>query len=351
MEEKVIEGTVEESAVEVKEKEPQTAKVQKGYIKTIESVMSSDFLSLQGFLTVEQAFKHIRKNADEKKRFGVTYIIDENNTLLGYLSATQLILAEPKQKIEEIYSREVVSVNKTTKKSDAVDLLRENALVSLPVVDDEQKLIGVVTRKACLDMIQQKATNEMENMAGMKASTKPYLETSSLRLAGGRMLWLTVFTVLAILIGVLIEVYEGAFTAWPALVAFIPVIMASGGNCGAQSSTVIIRGMSLNEIKHRNFFKVMLKEFWVSIMCCVVVGGLVFAYSWIRYDNALLALVIWLGLVVTIIFAKILGVVLPMLAKKLKLDAALISSPAITIIADLIGVFAFFTFAQIILNI
>lgn len=314
------------------------------------SIMTTEFLDFKKKLTVKQAFERIRRIGGDKETINVGYVTSSKRTLEGIVSIRDLLLADPDEIIENIMETNVVSAQTHDDKEDVADRLSKYSLNALPVVDKENRLVGIVTFDDVINVLREEATEDIQKMAAITPTEKEYLKTSPWKLAKSRIVWLIVLMFSSIITGALIEKYEAAFVVMPILVVFIPMLMDTGGNCGSQTSTMIIRGMALNEIRLKDFFKVFLKEFLVSL----IVGGILSALSFVRviiqYQNVALALVLSLTLFLTVVISKFLGFVLPLLAKRFKMDPAVMSSPLITTVVDAASVLIYFVFATLILG-
>jgi len=319
-----------------------------------ECVMTPDFVDLSIDFTVKQALQRVREVGKYSMSFVNCYVVDKDGKLIGKVSIRRLVLANPEDKLENIYDKKVIFVEPCTKNSELVKIMRERRLPSLPVVDDAEnrRLVGIVTIDKVADILEHDATHEMQGAAGVSnVSDQPYLKTSIWKHTATRMPWLIFLLFAAMLAGLLVSFYEESFKSMPILVTFIPMIMAIAGAGGSQVSTVTIRSMAVGEITTKQYLKAFIKEFWISIVCGVLLGLVNFLFVMIWYRDLMLGVVLWLGLIATVIFAKLLGMLLPILAKKCRIDPALISSPLVTIIADIFGIFVYFTFATMLLGV
>ena len=320
-------------------------------------VMTDDFVCLHPSLTAQQALGVIRETEDDFSSFTYCFIVDENDRLLGSLSAGRLLLADPAELIGSIYTPEITCIEPNTRSHQIVELMKKERLPAIPVVDNKENLrvIGAVAVEAVADIVEKEATREMHQGAGIASiasnASKTYFATSIWGHSVSRLPWLVFLLFASLLAGVLVSYYEASFLEMPVLVAFIPMIMGLAGAGGSQSSTVIIRSMAVGEIQTKQYYKAFIKEFAISLICGMAMGLIIFLYGMTVYQDVILGFVLWLGLLATIIFAKTLGMILPVLAKRCRIDPALISSPLVTIIADIFGIFAYFTFATILLGV
>ncbi|MBR4359658.1 MAG: magnesium transporter [Clostridia bacterium] len=321
------------------------------------SLMTIEYLEFQGRDTVRQAMDLIRKEGLDKETIYTLYIIDATHHLIGTLALRKMILASEDTVLADIMDRNVVLVHTLDDQEQVAELVRRYDLMAIPVVDKEDRLVGIITADDIMDVIEEETTEDFEKMAALTPSDDEYLKTSPFKLALNRIPWLLLMAVIAIFTGLIITNYETLLQDAPGkfgiiLTACIPMLMDTGGNCGAQSSTLIIRGLSLGQITLKDFFKALWKEFRVAI----IVGAVLFVFTLlrVRYLNEgadwSVAFVVAAALWCTIILAKALGCAMPMLAKKLGLDPALMASPMITTIVDMSSLFIYFTIASAVIS-
>ena len=311
------------------------------------SIMNMEFLSLKKDMTVEDAFKRIRRIGGELETINILYVTDPTRHLQGVLSVRDLLLADEDDRIEDIMDPNVVSVMTLDDKEDVAQAMSKYDYLAMPVVDQENRLIGIVTVDDAMDVMVDEATEDITKMAAINPSEKTYFETSVLQHAKNRIPWLLILMFTSIITGTIITRYENAFAAIPLLVSFIPMLMDTGGNCGSQSATLIIRGIALDEIHFKDLFKVVFKEFRISLIvgaALSIVNGLRIL---IQYRNPSLALVIAFSLIGTVIMAKMVGCMLPLLAKKVHLDPAIMASPLITTLVDTFSILIYFNIATL----
>ena len=278
--------------------------------------------------------------------------MDAGRRLEGVVTIKELLLARDEQRVEEIMEREVITAETTEDQEAAVERMMRYDFISLPVVDREGRLVGVVTVDDVMDVMEEEATEDFEKMAAMAPSEKPYLKTGVFSLAKHRILWLLVLMISGMITGGILGKYEAAFAAMPLLVTFIPMLTDTGGNAGSQSSTLIIRGMAVGEIRSRDVLKVFWKELRVSMLVGVVLSGVNYLRLLLTYpDSGAVALTVALALFVTVLLAKTVGGVLPMAAKLLGADPAIMAAPLITTIVDAISLVVYFTIASALLPI
>ena len=322
------------------------------------SIMTTEFVDLKRDMTVEDAFKRIRRTGVDKETINICYVTDTGRHLLGLVSIRTLLLAEEDDVIEDIMETNVVSVTTMDDKEDVAQDLSRYDFLAMPVVDQESRLVGIITIDDAIDVMEEEATEDIEKMAAITPSDKPYLRTSVFSTFKARIPWLLLLMVSATFTGIIISSFEDALSAYVVLTSFIPMLMDTGGNCGSQASVTVIRGLSLNEIEFSDLLEVVWKEIRVAVLCGVVLAAANFC-KMMLVDRLLLgntgltvtvALVICLTLVCTVFCAKVIGCTLPMVAKKLGFDPAVMASPFITTIVDAISLAIYFQFATVLLG-
>lgn len=313
------------------------------------SIMTTEFVDLKENMTVEEALNKIRKIGLEKETIYYCYVLTSKRTLVGIVDLKRLVIKDKKEKLKDFMETNVIKVKTLDDKEDVAKILSKYNLLALPVVDNEEKLVGIVTVDDAIDVIQDEATEDLEKMAAIAPSEDSYFSTPTYKHAKNRIVWLLVLMLSSTITGGIITEYENAFAAIPLLVSFIPMIMGTGGNCGAQSSTLIIRGLATDEIEISDVLKVIWKEIRVAIVVGLALAIIAVGYIMIRYQNFMLAITLGLTLMLTVALAKLIGCCLPLLAKKLKLDPALMASPLITTIVDICSVWIFFQVATMIM--
>ncbi|MBQ9832635.1 MAG: magnesium transporter [Clostridia bacterium] len=309
------------------------------------SLMTNEYVYFKSRLTVSQAFNVIRKTGVDKETIYTCYVIDSERHLKGVVTVKDLLLADPDTTVGNIMSTNVIYAHTLDDKEEVAKVFSRYDMLSLPVVDKEDRLVGIITIDDAVDVMQEENTEDFEKMAGMVPSEDTYLKTSVFKLARNRIIWLVILMLSAMITGSMMEQYEAAISALPLLVSFIPMLMGTGGNCGSQASTIIIRGMALDEIELSDFFKVWFKEIRVALLCSVVLSLVNFFRIWIQYQDLGVAVTVSLTLIATVCIAKSLGCILPMLAKKLHLDPAIMASPMITTLTDAASILVFFNIA------
>ena len=308
------------------------------------TLMTTEYVDIRETMTVAQAMAHIKETGIHKETIYTCYVTDQRR-LLGIVSAKDLITTADDVLIRDLMQTEIISVSTHTDKEEVAQLFTKYNFLALPVLDQDERLVGIVTFDDAMDVMVDEATEDITKMAAMSPSEKSYFETSVLAHAKHRIAWLLILMFSATITGTIITRYENAFAAIPLLVSFIPMLMDTGGNCGSQSSTLIIRGIALGEIQFSDLFRVMFKEFRVSLIVGVALALANGIRILIMYKNAGLALVIGLSLVATIVISKLIGCVLPLIAKKLHMDPAIMASPLITTLVDTCSILIYFNIA------
>ena len=316
------------------------------------SIMTTELIDLKENITVHEALNKIRKKIDELESIETSYVISSDRILKGYVSLKEIISSTPNRKIKNIMDDNVISVNTLTDQEEVASIMKDYDLNSIPVTDSEHRLVGIITVDDIIDIIDEETTEDIEKMAAIVPTDKPYLKLSTFDIYKSRIPWLLLLMISATFTGKIIQHYESSLAKYVILTSFIPMLMDTGGNAGGQSSVTIIRGLSLNEIEFKDIFKVIFKEFKVSILVGITLAITNFI-KLILIDRVTVAvaLVVCITLVITLILAKIIGCSLPILAKKCKFDPAVMASPFITTIVDAISLFAYFKVAAILLGI
>lgn len=308
------------------------------------TLMTTEYVDIRETMTVAQAMAHIKETGIHKETIYTCYVTDQRR-LLGIVSAKDLMTTADDVLIRDLMQTEIISVSTHTDKEEVAQLFTKYNFLALPVLDQDERLVGIVTFDDAMDVMVDEATEDITKMAAMSPSEKSYFETSVLAHAKHRIAWLLILMFSATITGTIITRYENAFAAIPLLVSFIPMLMDTGGNCGSQSSTLIIRGIALGEIQFSDLFRVMFKEFRVSLIVGVALALANGIRILIMYKNAGLALVIGLSLVATIVISKLIGCVLPLIAKKLHMDPTIMASPLITTLVDTCSILIYFNIA------
>ena len=323
------------------------------------SMMTTEYVSLKPDMTVGESILRIRRQGVDKETIYTCYVTCDR-TLVGLVTVKDLLLAEDDDtRVEDIMLTNLMSVTTHTDQEEVARLFSKYNFLALPVVDRENRMVGIVTFDDAMDVLEDETTEDIELMGGMLPSERTYLKSSPWLLFKSRIPWLLFLMVSATFTGMIITAFEGALAAQVALTAFIPMLMGTGGNSGSQSSVTIIRALSLNELKISDLPRVLWKEIRTSVLCGVVLAAVCFVKIWLvdrwLLGNTQITLmvdaVVCLALLVTVVAAKIVGVVLPMAAKRVKLDPAVMASPFITTIVDALSLLVYFLFAKILLQV
>lgn len=312
------------------------------------TIMTTEFVDLRAGLTVKEAIARIRKIGIDSETINVLYVIDDNRRLLGLLEIRKIILSTPEMLIGDIMDTNVIKVNTLSDQEEVAALFKKYDLLAMPVVDTEDRLVGIVTVDDILDVIEEENEEDFAIMNALEPSDEPYLETDVFTLAKRRIVWLLVLMISATFTGLIIRRYEAVLSSVVILTSFIPMLMDTGGNAGSQSSTLIIRGLALGELQLGDFFKILYKEFLISLIVGTILGAINFArLYWIERVPLTIALTVTLSMIVVVMIAKVCGGLLPVLAKRLKMDPAIMAGPFITTIVDALALIVYFQFARI----
>ena len=308
------------------------------------SIMTTEYVDIRKNMTVAQAMAHIKETGIHKETIYTCYVT-ERRRLIGIVSAKDLMTTDDDVLIKDLMETEIISVKTHTDKEEVAKLFTKYDFLAIPVLDTDGLMVGIVTFDDAMDVMVEEATEDITKMAAINPSEKTYFETSVFTHAKNRIPWLLILMFTSIITGTIITKYENAFAAIPLLVSFIPMLMDTGGNCGSQSSTLIIRGIALSQIRFKDIFRVIFKEFRISLIVGSVLAVTNVIRIMIQYDDFNLALVIALSLVGTVIMAKLIGCMLPLLASKVNLDPAIMASPLITTLVDIFSILIYFNIA------
>jgi len=315
------------------------------------SLMTIEYVDLKRNITVKEALEGIRKTGIEKETIYTCYIIDANRRLEGIVSLRELVINNEDNKIEDIMTQDFIYVNTLDDQEEIAQKFKKYDLLAIPVVDKENRLVGIITFDDIMDVIDEENTEDFYKMAAMTPTDDEYLNSNTLQLAKHRVIWLLFLMVSATFTGYIIKNFENALSSVIVLAMFIPLLMDTGGNAGAQSATLIIRGLALDTVKVKDYFKVIMKELRVSIIVGTMLGSINFVrimiFDKVEYK---IALTVSITLFLTIIIAKVVGGILPLLARKFKLDPAIMASPLITTIVDALALVIYFSLATTILG-
>lgn len=319
------------------------------------SIMTTEFIVLRPDMTAEMAIKRIRRTGVDKETIYTCYVTDANNKLIGITTVKDLLLADDDELVKSIMEENVISVTTLADQEQVAQMFSNYNFLALPVVDNENRLVGIVTIDDAIDVIQEEATEDIEKMAAVLPSDKPYMKTSVFGLYKKRAPWLLILMLSATFTSAIISSFEAVLANVLILSSFIPMITGSGGNAGSQASVSVIRALSLGEIHFRSIFLVLWKEFRVSILCGITLAAANFVklllFDLNGQENAfMIALVISLTLVGTIIMAKLVGSSLPLLASKVGFDPAVMANPLISTVCDSLSLLIYFGVAKLILQ-
>lgn len=320
------------------------------------SVMTAEYIDLHKEMTVSQAIDNIRKKGVDKETIYVAYVTNESRVLEGIVSLKDLIFASPDALINDIMETDILCANTLDPQEEVVAMIQKYDMLALPIVDKENRLVGIVTVDDALDVIEEEATEDIEKMAAIVPGDKPYMRSGVFEIWKTRIPWLLLLMLSATFTGQIIAGFEEKLAAIPVLIAFIPMLMGTGGNSGGQSSVTIIRGLAIGEIENSDIWRIIWKETRVALLCGAVLSVCNFVKI-ILIDNMLFGngvsveanIVVCLTLLATVLVAKIVGCALPVAAKKLGLDPAVMASPFITTIVDAVSLLIYFAIASLIL--
>lgn len=315
------------------------------------SIMTIEYVDLKRDMTVSEAIEHIRETGIDKETINTCYVIDNNRKLEGIVSIRKLILSHRDLMIKDIMDTSIIYVNTLDDQEDVAGLFKKYDLLTMPVVDNEKRLIGIITIDDIVDIIEQENTEDFQRMAAMEPSDEEYLKTNVFTLSKHRIVWLLVLMVSATFTGNIIKRYEEVLQSVVLLAAFIPMLMDTGGNAGSQSSTLIIRGLALGELDLKDIFKVIWKEFRVSCIVGLALSAVnfirIYFFEGVGFE---ISITVCISLFCTVVLAKVIGGVLPIIAKRFKMDPAIMASPLITTIVDAAALTIYFSTASLLLG-
>ena len=323
------------------------------------SIMTTEYVSLRPDMTAEEAIKRIRRTGVDKETIYTCYVTDKNRKLIGMISLRTLLLCEDDDVLEEVMEPNVISVNTLEDQESVAQMMAKYDWAAMPVVDQENRLVGIVTVDDAIDVLQEETTEDFEKLAGMTPTDKPYLRTGVLETWKSRIPWLLILMLSATLTSMVLTSFETSLAACTALTAFIPMLTGTGGNSGTQSSVAVIRALSLGEVEFVDTIRVIWKEIRVAVMCGVTLAACNFVKLLVvdrmilgnTGVNVSVAAVICVTMVFTVLCAKTVGCVLPLLAEKIHLDPAVMASPFISTIVDVLTLLIYFQVAKAILHI
>ena len=311
------------------------------------SIMTIEYVSLRKRMTVKEALRRIRKTGLDKETIYTCYVTSDHNKLVGIITAKALLLADEDDVIGDIMEDNPIYANTTDDKEDVAGALQKYDFLALPVVDEERRLVGIVTVDDAMDVLQEEATEDMEKMAAILPGDKPYIKTGAFELFKNRIPWLLLLMISATFTQMIIRSYESSLAAHVILTSFIPMLMGTGGNSGSQASVTIIRGLSLGEIEFSDTLRILWKEARVAILCGLALALVsFFKVIWLDGASVTVSLVVSLTIIMTVLTAKITGSILPILASKLGFDPAVMANPFITTIVDALSLVIYFNIAS-----
>ena len=323
------------------------------------SVMTTEYLSVKRNMTVDEAFQRIRANAVDTESIYTCYVTDRSRKLLGVVTVKELLLSPSDAIIEDLMETNIISAGTLDDREEVASLFEKYDLYSLPIVDTENRLVGIITVDDAIDVMQEEAYEDIEKMAAILPSEKSYLKTGVFETFKSRIPWLLFLMISATVTGAIITSFESRLAQWIGLIAFIPMLMGTGGNSGSQSSVTVIRALSLGDIEYNDIWRVIWKELRVSVICGVVLGTINFVKLYLidylllhSFDDGVHFIemtAVSLTLVLVVIIAKLVGCTLPIIAKKLGFDPAVMASPLVTTILDALSLIIYFTIAILLL--
>ena len=317
------------------------------------SLMTPDYITLRKDMTVGEALAYIKREGMDSETIYTCYVKDEGRKLLGIVSLRTLVIADDFTPIEELMHTDIVRVNVYDDQEEVSDIFTKYGFLAIPVVDNEGRIVGIITVDDILDVIEEETTEDFERMAGVMAdSDRDYLDMSVWQHVKSRIPWLFLLMCSYVITGGIIARFEVVLSKVISLVAYMPMLMGTGGNSGSQSATLVIRGMSVDEIDLDDFLKVLFKELGVSIIIGLALSSLNFIrIYYIEKQGVMVALTVCAAMLVIVVAAKLIGSMLPMLAKRIGIDPALMATPTISSLTDMVSVITYFTLAKIFLNI
>ena len=317
------------------------------------SIMTTELVILRPSMTAEEAIKRIRRTGVDKETIYTCYVADNLSKLIGIITIKDLLLADDDTKVSELMDTNVISVMTLTDQEEVASIIKKYDFLAVPVVDKENRLVGIITVDDAVDVMQEEATEDIQKMAAITPNTDtPYLKIGIFETWKSRIPWLLLLMISATFTGMIISSFEDALASSVVLTAFIPMLMDTGGNSGSQSSTLIIRGLALGEITTKDIFKVIFKEFKVSIVVASILSSVNFLRLYFFTSAGfMVSLTVCASLFFTVVLAKVVGGILPIISKKLNLDPAIMASPLITTIVDAFALIVYFAFAKLLLGI
>jgi magnesium transporter len=329
---------------------------------TAGAVMTSDYATLWPELTASQAIDRLRQIAPDRETIYYAYVVDKNRKLIGFISLKDLIVARKESRIGEIMHREVICARVEDDQEDAARKIQKYDLIALPIINGNEALVGIITHDDAIDIITQEQTEDIEKLMAISGSHEAaaYMKTPAIKHFKNRVLWIVVLALFGFVSGAIVQRFEGMLIQFAILVTFMPMLADTGGNTGSQSATLVVRALALKEITHKDIIRILLKEAQIGLLLGVLLGGIAFGRVLFfgagssgpaGFSMGMIGIAVSVALTLQVITATVIGALLPLFAARLKLDPAVIASPALTTIVDITGLLIFFTTAKIILNI
>ncbi|MCD6583414.1 MAG: magnesium transporter [Candidatus Omnitrophica bacterium] len=313
-------------------------------------LLTPDFVQLYEDMRVKEALDHLRDAGMGKETIYHCYVLDKEKKLKGVVSLKKLVLADPSTKISEIMYKDVIKVNVNTDKEEAANIFKKYDIIALPVVDSNDKLLGIVTFDDLVDVLEDEATEDFEKIAAVLPVDKPYMEAGFFNIVWRRSFWLIVLVTLESISGLVLQKYQSSIQKWVALSFFLPILIDTGGNAGTQSATIIIRSLAIGEIRVKDFFKIIFRESFIGFFIGGILAIVGIVRVFLQQNNWLLSIAVGISIGLTVATAAVIGASLPLIFRKIKLDPALMSGPLITTIVDVGGIFIYFEIARLILG-
>jgi magnesium transporter len=313
-------------------------------------LITPDFVQLYEDMKIRDALEHIRKVGLGKETIYHCYVLDRDKKLIGVVSLKKLVLMDPEARISEIMFKEVIKVNVYTDKEEAANIFKRYDLIVLPVVDNNEKLLGIVTFDDLVDVIEDEATEDFEKIAAVLPVERPYMDAKFFDVVWKRSIWLIVLAIFESLSGVVLQKYGDVIQSWISLTFFLPLLVATGGNAGTQSATIIIRSLATGDIQARDFFRVIFRESFIGFFMGVILAVVGIIRVLFQQQNWFLSIAVGIAMGITILFAATVGASLPLISRRLKIDPAVMSGPLITTIVDVLGIFVYLEIARLILR-
>ncbi len=309
------------------------------------SIMTTEYVYLRKDYTVLEAMDRIRSVGIVKETVYTCYVTDRKQ-LIGEISLLDLVVADEDELIENVMDASILSVNVKDDREAVAKLFSKHDLAAVPVVDDENRMVGIITFDDIIDVIREENAEDITMMNAVVPTDDSYFETSVFKHASNRIVWLLILMLSATITGFITNQFEAQISAIPLLVAFMPMLTDTGGNCGSQTSSLIIQGMASDEIRLKDFFRVLFKEFRVSLICAAILAAVNFGRIVLMYKDVTIAAVVSLTLICTVVMSKLLGCILPMLAKRLNIDPAIMSAPLLSTVVDSVSTLVYFSIAM-----